>query len=387
MRVAMRVYHRVYPRPRGGTDCKYRYTPDGNGLSPPTRGNLRPPVPKKALSGSIPAHAGEPGNTGESHFYLSVYPRPRGGTAVRSPSRTSTPGLSPPTRGNLSDFLRRPHKRGSIPAHAGEPGFRRQTRGEVRVYPRPRGGTLRMSEVIVARGGLSPPTRGNPPRLDDAAFPDRSIPAHAGEPRHQVSPPKWTKVYPRPRGGTDYARRPASRTEGLSPPTRGNPFEVDRRAKGVRSIPAHAGEPSRAGRNTRRPRVYPRPRGGTSETACRAGYGDGLSPPTRGNRGQAPAVSAQIRSIPAHAGEPVCGKRGRTIRSVYPRPRGGTSRGTLTNLGVDGLSPPTRGNRVPGVRLRAHGGSIPAHAGEPQSSRDGMLTGGVYPRPRGGTAS
>ena len=110
-------------------------------------------------------------------------------------------GLSPPTRGSrpcTSGWL---WKRGSIPAHAGEPFGPTGYAFELEVYPRPRGGAFDRKKADDETRGLSPPTRGS--LCGDATRPpfDRSIPAHAGEPRGAdpvVLPPK---VYPRPRGG------------------------------------------------------------------------------------------------------------------------------------------------------------------------------------------
>ena len=52
------------------------------------------------------------------------------------------------------------------------------------------------------------------------------------------------------------------------------------------------------------------------------------------------------RSIPAHAGEPVGHTPGACIGGVYPRPRGGTAIRTYLLKPSMGLSPPTRGNPV-----------------------------------------
>ena len=70
--------------------------------------------------------------------------------------------------------------------------------------------------------GLSPPTRGN---LDDTEYQytgERSIPAHAGEPKTFCAAASFAGVYPRPRGGTGDVVIAADSTLGLSPPTRGN---------------------------------------------------------------------------------------------------------------------------------------------------------------------
>ena len=115
--------------------------------------------------------------------------------------------------------------------------------------------------------------------------------------------------------------------------------------------------------------VYPRPRGGTGGSLRLAANLPGLSPPTRGNLRRASPDLAEGRSIPAHAGEPADKTLRFVIVEVYPRPRGGTFRVRNLSFTDRGLSPPTRGNRLYGKRADRMGGSIPAHAGEPETSR------------------
>ena len=111
----------------------------------------------------------------------------------------------------------------------------------------------------------------------------------------------------------------------------------------------------------------------------------GLSPPTRGNRQRRLGTSGARGSIPAHAGEPAAIPSGARLARVYPRPRGGTARSDVVEMLRSGLSPPTRGNLIacenPYCELR----SIPAHAGEPRVVNCVFGGRGVYPRPRGGT--
>ena len=193
-----------------------------------------------------------------------VYPRPRGGTDAVLPHGYLSPGLSPPTRGNLPLSGAHGGARRSIPAHAGEPG--------------------RHASTLPGSGGLSPPTRGNLFGMRLPASPGRSIPAHAGEPRSAFVSCPTPAVYPRPRGGTIAGQSVRAIGRGLSPPTRGNRTnsldEIDR----LGSIPAHAGEPDIYETKAGRVAVYPRPRGGTNGWYP-LGFGyQGLSPPTRGNR-------------------------------------------------------------------------------------------------------
>ena len=233
--------------------------------------------------------------------------------------------------------------------------------------------------------GLSPPTRGNRCAERAAALMGGSIPAHAGEPGAGYAPLLRAGVYPRPRGGTLVPIGRAPNIDGLSPPTRGNPQHPGRAPASSRSIPAHAGEPSLGAVAMRSVSVYPRPRGGTTPATAGAAGTDGLSPPTRGNRRWGCSISIKRRSIPAHAGEPKTLRQAREILEVYPRPRGGTVGVRLGEDGLQGLSPPTRGNRLAAVVVRVVGRSIPAHAGEPATKGARRTLHSVYPRPRGGT--
>ena len=94
----------------------------------------------------------------------------------------SLSGLSPRVRGNpiwcdVATALTR-----SIPACAGEPGESGRDKAQWRVYPRVCGGTEAAVGIDVAGLGLSPRVRGN--RVSGGFFVDfeRSIPACAGEP-------------------------------------------------------------------------------------------------------------------------------------------------------------------------------------------------------------
>ena len=233
----------VYPRPRGGTVHVHVLRPSALGLSPPTRGNRPCPCPEALCPGSIPAHAGEPSRSTTTGNTSGVYPRPRGGTLRRCPRRPCGCGLSPPTRGNLLAVSRELWRVRSIPAHAGEPGLDAEEDAEDRVYPRPRGGTFERVTCSSVGGGLSPPTRGNPPNQPFAPAPVRSISAHAGEPRRGGRRSRIRRVYPRPRGGTAVFPADGVSSRGLSPPTRGNRLSFQVTSERFRSIPAHAGEP------------------------------------------------------------------------------------------------------------------------------------------------
>ena len=294
----------VYPRPRGGAVDASPISWVFDGLSPPTRGSLDSNPTSMASSRSIPAHAGEPPTTAAWLFRSRVYPRPRGGALVVTQRTRAVIGLSPPTRGSLELDKRGGEDKWSIPAHAGEPSRTRSTHGPLGVYPRPRGGASSQVTLSFSPRGLSPPTRGS--QLFPQQYPvsGGSIPAHAGEPSRRHRPSAGPSVYPRPRGGAGTSMPRSLKALGLSPPTRGSLVVVAHRTCPPGSIPAHAGEPHLPQRWSRGPVVYPRPRGGAPATYADTSCISGLSPPTRGSQ-HGPAHGRHIlRSIPAHAGEP-----------------------------------------------------------------------------------
>ncbi len=90
-------------------------------------------------------------------------------------------------------------------------------------------------------------------------------------------------------------------------------------------------------------------------------------------------------SIPAHAGEPNTLRCSRHWSRVYPRARGGTRVRYEGEPQILGLSPRTRGNHTYACGAPRDAGSIPAHAGEPFHCSESTLLFRVYPRARGGT--
>ena len=193
------------------------------------------------------------------------------------------------------------------------------------VYPRACGGTRTESEVAIWIAGLSPRVRGNHPAVVVGRLVDGSIPARAGEPWSPPTRARSRQVYPRACGGTGDHLGPGCVARGLSPRVRGNLVSQKPPTIWVGSIPARAGEPADA----RDARLI----GG---------------------------------SIPARAGEPAQALSRPGPYAVYPRACGGTFFRAESALGVLGLSPRVRGNRLVNQPLHRSPGSIPARAGEPR---------------------
>ena len=215
------------------------------GLSPRVRGNQTNPTAPPPRRRSIPACAGEPAAMLDNADRVSVYPRVCGGTSRVRRRICPRMGLSPrvrgnPTRGGGGSGVGR-----SIPACAGEPATRRRVRNFPKVYPRVCGGTTANTTGRAAPWGLSPRVRGNRPRPGVPGRGQGSIPACAGEPGFRSRRPKREQVYPRVCGGTLVMSAAALARWGLSPRVRGNHILRGTDAAVKWSIPACAGEPHR----------------------------------------------------------------------------------------------------------------------------------------------
>ena len=287
----------------------------------------------------------------------------------RSRPRSPPTGLSPRVRGNQSGLGGGAGEVGSIPASAGEPGGGGACRSGPRVYPRECGGTERGPPGEVKRRGLSPRVRGNPGEPPVRVVCQRSIPASAGEPPRRRAGERGPRVYPRECGGTVSGLAGRESHPGLSPRVRGNQLDAATTPEILGSIPASAGEPNSHDVRPGLPQVYPRECGGTKMARSAPSRNGGLSPRVRGNRDLARAGVIRSRSIPASAGEPNSSIYQPLPQTVYPRECGGTVSSASRTCPGMGLSPRVRGN-LQGLRHEGLGpGSIPASAGEPPHHR------------------
>ena len=349
----------------GGTRQLGILTPLEEGLSPRVRGNPAVGWNSADRVGSIPACAGEPRSGAFRGVQGRVYPRVCGGTIIRPKRRTPAGGLSPRVRGNptAAAHYRAPAR--SIPACAGEPALAALGYGWRRVYPRVCGGTVEPPVVPDDPDGLSPRVRGNLHAVASHYHPVRSIPACAGEPVIAVDRRPQIAVYPRVCGGTPEVLPLFGAAVGLSPRVRGNRLRVNADGWPQRSIPACAGEPPTSNPPPPSSRVYPRVCGGTGPVIGSFITDTGLSPRVRGNPVDAHAGAGCPGSIPACAGEPAASFSLSATTAVYPRVCGGTCAPAFREECAKGLSPRVRGNHTTKLAIRCQGGSIPACAGEP----------------------
>ena len=150
---------------------------------------------------------------------------------------------------------------------------------------------------------------------------------------------------------------------GSSPPVRGTCKTLQRRYTGTRFIPARAGNISIRPSPIDISPVHPRPCG---EHICSVPiklHYSGSSPPVRGTSGLASGCLASWRFIPARAGNIGTVRSGRSPRPVHPRPCGEHSSSIATELPVDGSSPPVRGTFLYQLLCWADVRFIPARAG------------------------
>ena len=156
------------------------------------------------------------------------------------------------------------HARRSIPASAGEPSGSRSYTDRYWVYPRECGGAVRSTLPLHIKQGLSPRVRGSRRHNGSHRSEPRSIPASAGEPSTTTMPTRGCEVYPRECGGAFSLHHAVSRDGGLSPRVRGSPERAALGDHARRSIPASAGEPQNGKRGKPEKKVYPRECGGAA---------------------------------------------------------------------------------------------------------------------------
>ena len=131
------------------------------------------------------------------------------------------------------------------------------------------------------------------------------------------------------------------------------------------SIPAGAGEPTKAPFWGGVGWVDPRGCGGADAGAYIDGAELGRSPRVRGSRVSRSGEGTGAGSIPAGAGEPIAPERLAVADQVDPRGCGGAYTKKDEKDAPEGRSPRVRGSHERlGIKNRASG-SIPAGAGEP----------------------
>ena len=356
---------RVHPRSRGAARPPGEHRGGRSGPSPLTRGSHAAEVLAVARRRSIPAHAGQPTVMGLLMVFAPVHPRSRGAASRPRRSPTRRRGPSPLTRGSHRQVLLTHAVLRSIPAHAGQPIPPEKLSARGRVHPRSRGAAAAVKTTSASTSGPSPLTRGSRGDFGGSTEDRGSIPAHAGQPAPRASGRPGEAVHPRSRGAADDSARVGFPIVGPSPLTRGSPLQDSQHGDCVRSIPAHAGQPSPPPPSAARARVHPRSRGAAGSAVTLATGETGPSPLTRGSLVWAGPARKLRGSIPAHAGQPGSESGATSSEGVHPRSRGAAEAKAASGMAAMGPSPLTRGSHRHHEEV-AHGdGSIPAHAGQP----------------------
>ena len=214
-------------------------------------------------------------------------------------------------------------------------------------------------------------------------LPLRFIPAGAGNTDIPPDPRPKSAVYPRWRGehnGTDSTNQ---NFRGLSPLARGTLIGGSSEENDARFIPAGAGNTFGLTHWPARDAVYPRWRGEHTTLNSRSPWSGGLSPLARGTPSGLISLLRGIRFIPAGAGNTSSSSASSANVTVYPRWRGEHERQLVVNLARRGLSPLARGTHVFQNDLPVTERFIPAGAGNTQPFTSAMAATAVYPRWRG----
>ena len=231
-----------------------------------------------------------------------VHPRGRGEHDMPSAEAASDAGSSPRARGTLGDSFDGDGGGRFIPAGAGNTLVSRSERVPRSVHPRGRGEHCSSVARTRSAAGSSPRARGTLLPVCWPAFPARFIPAGAGNTPARAWNSSAPAVHPRGRGEHITGAPGAGKSAGSSPRARGTRCGARGLPVHRRFIPAGAGNTTSPGRWRRRATVHPRGRGEHSMTIMVQALGHGSSPRARGTLSRLGCEFRGVRFIPAGAG-------------------------------------------------------------------------------------
>ena len=221
---------------------------------------------------------------------------------------------------------------------------------------------MRRSSFVITSGS-SPHARGTPVIGRNTEASNRFIPACAGNAPESGLESPLTTVHPRMRGERISGYLQQIINGGSSPHARGTPLNLTQNIANVRFIPACAGNAYDASVVASTAPVHPRMRGERQYVHQDVDVTVGSSPHARGTRGHAGQAPQDHRFIPACAGN-ACGRRPSARRtSVHPRMRGERVPGVRLSTATSGSSPHARGTRHSQGVAHARHRFIPACAG------------------------
>ena len=311
----------------------------------------------------IPAHAGNRWSAACWCLAPPVHPRARGEQRSAAVGKVGRTGSSPRTRGTAGYRRAQAGRLRFIPAHAGNRQLHPGSGHRRAVHPRARGEQLESLDGRAAVAGSSPRTRGTVGERVERQGGIRFIPAHAGN-RAQIHLQLLdAAVHPRARGEQYGGRLSGYHLFGSSPRTRGTATIAASPAARFRFIPAHAGNSGSPSIHSSVRTVHPRARGEQAPVFTPGQCWYGSSPRTRGTEMNRNGRAAQVRFIPAHAGNRPDGSVVQIGAAVHPRARGEQMYRSIKLLIDVGSSPRTRGTDRPASCGLLPDRFIPAHAG------------------------
>ena len=211
-------------------------------------------------------------------------------------------GSSPRVRGTLPRDTSSPACRRFIPACAGNTRSQQESSTRNSVHPRVCGEHGKVLEIILKQTGSSPRVRGTRRHSSRASLISRFIPACAGNTPVVTSAPRAHSVHPRVCGEHAVGPPVPPTVYGSSPRVRGTRLPCLTGLAEVRFIPACAGNTLRLHRKALRWPVHPRVCGEHVAQHVAEQRSIGSSPRVRGTRLWTGLKSARRRFIPACAG-------------------------------------------------------------------------------------
>ncbi len=356
-------FRAVHPRARGERTTRRPCALAARGSSPRARGTWRRRRPRRRPSRFIPARAGNVRWRPRRARTRSVHPRARGERYTPAPPSQPIDGSSPRARGTCVRGRRVNRYSRFIPARAGNVPRGRCRARRRPVHPRARGERLPSRPVRCPSSGSSPRARGTSVLPEGGLRVCRFIPARAGNVRRWRSIRDGSPVHPRARGER-------VRT-GRGP---GSP---------ARFIPARAGNVSVAVASHHTTPVHPRARGERPVTAHRPCECSGSSPRARGTCLPLSPLPLPSRFIPARAGNVGRWTQDVIRTTVHPRARGERFGPSTHGAVPAGSSPRARGTSLAVADADAELRFIPARAGNVTQQRTVLTPRPVHPRARG----
>ena len=250
-----------------------------------------------------------------------------------------------------------------IPAPAGNAAPDR-AQGRLRpVHPRACGERASHWSTHPDAAGSSPRLRGTHSVAEGLQRGVRFIPAPAGNAGIRAAKSSASTVHPRACGERASLGQTASFYNGSSPRLRGTLGRPRVRAPKTRFIPAPAGNAWMVSPNGGGSSVHPRACGERGMSSVKPATFSGSSPRLRGTPAPPDAGAMRIRFIPAPAGNARSRRRSRWCRPVHPRACGERYRVSDTVITDFGSSPRLRGTPADGAGGGGLSRFIPAPAG------------------------